>query len=109
MRGRKPIRPNTGVAGLVEILALPFAMLCLGAPLAPLVAIVGLFWHPYKLPTGLNAIALGGTFLGLALLGLVVSQGLSRLAAQIKQEERPETTLDEASHSAELDRDRKTA
>ena len=54
--------------------------MAIGMPIAPIVGLIGIFWHPYDLPTGLNALALAGTSFGVGLIGFMVSQALGALA-----------------------------
>ncbi len=56
-------------------------------PLTPLGGIVGIFWHPYDLPTGLNALALAATSFGVGLVGLMASQGLATLAISVSEQQ----------------------
>tara|TARA_R110002072_G_scaffold244492_1_gene403810 strand:+ start:1277 stop:1519 length:243 start_codon:yes stop_codon:yes gene_type:complete len=44
----------------IAILAMPFALGSMLLPLSIPIGLVGIFWHPFDLPTGLNALAMAG-------------------------------------------------
>ena len=73
---------------LSAILIMPCALLSMAMPLSPLVGLIGIFWHPYDLPTGLNALALAGTSFGIGLVGLMASQGLAALGISVSSQQR---------------------
>jgi hypothetical protein len=68
------------------LLALPFGMLSMCGPLAIPAGIVGIFWHPFHLPTGLNALAMAGAFLGTGLLGFAMGEGLMSMGHRIERD-----------------------
>lgn len=75
----------SAIQALCVILIVPCAVLAMAMPLSPLVGIVGIFWHPYDLPTGLNALAVAATSFGIGLVGLIASQGLAVLGISVSE------------------------